>query len=109
MSIRRAQQEVDSREFLKHVANYQLYGRSGDNIQLQLANLSLMFFNANRGKAKAMDNPEDFMIRTRLYDELVNGTEEQQAANKMEATMLQFTQAFNMSGKENLKSHKERR
>jgi hypothetical protein len=109
MSIKRAQREINSKEFLEHVAYYRMYGRSSNNLELQIAGQSLMFYNANRGKAKAKDSVNDFMVTMPLYDRLVNGTKEQQQADKMHQTMMQFTQAFNVSEKNKNKSFKERR
>ena len=47
MSLRRVRQEVSSREFIKHIAYYQLNGRPEDKLETQLAVLNMNFFNAN--------------------------------------------------------------
>ena len=53
MSLRRVRQEVSSREFIKHIAFYQLNGRTIENIETQLALLNMSFFNANCKEGKS--------------------------------------------------------
>ena len=107
MPLRRVQEEVSSKEFIKHVAFYQLNGRGLDNIESQLAILNQTMFNVNVERKHQIKDTEKFMIRTPLYDLLKNGSKEQQQADKMQNTLMQFTQAHNVN--EKLKSHKERR
>ena len=107
MSMRRVQEEVSSKEFIKHVAFYRLNGRTEDNIESQLAILNQTMFNVNVERKHQIKETEKFYIRTPLYDLLMNGTKEDQQADKMQNTLMQFTQAHNVN--EKLKSHKERR
>lgn len=95
MSITRVQEEVSSKEFLKHIAYYQLFGRGNDKLEMIMAGLSSMFYNANRGKGDKAIAGSEFMIDMPLYDRLVNGTKENQQIDKMQNTMQRFTQAFN--------------
>lgn len=107
--MRRVQQEVSSKEFIKHVAFYRLNGRAEDNIECQLATLNQMTYNVNVERKHQIKDTEKFMIRTPLFDLLMNGTKDEQQLDKMQNTMMEFTQAFNINEQNKLKSHKERR
>jgi hypothetical protein len=99
MSISRVQEEVSSKEFLKHIAFYRLFGRGSDKVEAQLADLESMFYNSHIGKGDKRLGSSQFMVTMPLYDRLVNGTVEEKKVDNMQDTMARFTQAFNIGQK----------
>jgi len=96
MSLSRVREEVSSKEFIEHLAFYQLFGHDSDRLELQLAQINSQIYNFMKRKIDPTLMAKDFLIKMPLYDRLKNGTKEEQQVDKMQKVMEQFTQAFNI-------------
>ena len=99
MSVREAQEKIDSREFSEWFALQEVEPFAIDRIEFYLANLCAMIYNANRGNrpAKSLDF---------FYQPWNRKRKRVQSEEQMKAVLNQYTNAFRQAKAQNHGNHR---